>query len=310
MRALHFYFASVLRLTCLIYGERLWRILLGKLKILFSDIKIQHTVFALPFAVMSAFLAAEGLPEWMTLLWILVAMFGARNAAMAFNRIADARFDKLNPRTSNRALPSGDMSVGQYWIFLTTCSVVFVFAAYMLNRLAFFLSPVALIIVFGYSLAKRFTSLAHLWLGVAISIAPVGAWVAVREEISIASLVLGAVVVFWLVGFDIIYSCMDMESDRKNNLHSVPQKFGIAGALRLAFFAHCIMVVFLLTLLYLPILGVSYLSGVVLVAGLLGYEHSLVRPDDLSKVNMAFFNVNGIISVLLMTLVIVDCMWV
>ncbi len=282
----------------------------NKLKILFSDIKIQHTVFALPFAVMSAFLAAEGLPEWMTLLWILVAMFGARNAAMAFNRIADARFDKMNPRTKDRALPSGDVSAGQYWVFLAVSSVLFVFAAYMLNRLAFFLSPVALVIVFGYSFAKRFTSFAHLWLGVAISIAPVGAWVAVREEISIASLVLGAAVVFWLVGFDIIYSCIDMESDRKNNLYSIPQKFGIAWALRLAFSAHCIMVVFLLALLYVPILGVLYLAGVVLVAGLLWYEHSLVRPSDLSKVNTAFFNVNGIISILLMSLVIVDCMWV
>ena len=282
----------------------------GKLKIIFSDIKIQHTVFALPFAIMSAFIAAEGSPECEALLWILVAMFGARNAAMAFNRMADMQIDRLNPRTRNRALPSGKVTFRQYWVFLVASTALFVFAAYMLNRLAFYLSQVALVIVFGYSFAKRFTPYSHLWLGLAISIAPVGAWVAVREEISLVSLVLGAAVGFWLVGFDIIYSCMDMESDRKNNLHSVPQKFGIAGALRLAFFAHCIMVVFLLTLLYLPILGVSYLSGVVLVAGLLGYEHSLVRPDDLSKVNMAFFNVNGIISVLLMTLVIVDCMWV
>ncbi|KMP10957.1 prenyltransferase, partial [Candidatus Nitromaritima sp. SCGC AAA799-A02] len=197
-----------------------------------------------------------------------------------------------------------------YWVFLAGSAILFVVAAFMLNRLAFYLSPVALVIVFGYSFAKRFTSLSHLWLGVAISIAPVGAWVAVREEISLVSLVLGAAVVFWLAGFDIIYSCMDMESDLKNRLHSIPQKFGVERALKLAFLSHCFMIVFLLTLLLVPVLGGLYLGGVVLVAGLLYYEHSLVRPDDLSKVNIAFFNVNGMISVLLMVLVVADCVWV
>ena len=282
---------------------------LQKIKIIFFDIKIQHTVFALPFAVMSAFLAAEGFPKWRTLLWILVAMFSARNGAMAFNRVADEKLDGLNPRTRNRALPSGEVDVGLYWVFLIVSSVVFVFAAFMLNRLAFFLSPVALGIVFGYSFAKRFTSLSHLWLGIAISIAPIGAWVAVREEISLESLVLGTAVMFWLIGFDIIYSCMDVESDQKNNLYSIPQKYGIARALKLAFFAHCIMVVFLVSLMFLPILGGLYLMGVLSVAILLFYEHSLVSPDDLSNVNTAFFKVNGIISVLLTFIVIVDCVW-
>ena len=284
--------------------------LLEKFKVIFFDIKIQHTVFALPFAVISAFLAAEGLPEWGTSLWILIAMFCARNGAMAFNRIVDAKLDKLNPRTRERALPSGKVNVETYWIFFAIFSIMFIFAAFMLNRLAFFLSPVALGIIFGYSFAKRFTSLSHLWLGIAISIAPVGAWVAVREEISLESLVLGAAVVFWLVGFDIIYSCMDVESDQQNSLHSIPQRYGIEGALKLAFLAHCIMLVFLVVLFYLPILGWLYLLGVLLVAGLLFYEHWLVRPDDLSHANIAFFNVNGIISVLLMSLVRVDCMWI
>jgi len=179
----------------------------------------------------------------------------------------------------------------------------------MLNSLAFALSPVALVIVFGYSFAKRFTALSHLWLGVAISIAPVGAWVAVREEISIESLVLGAAVVFWLVGFDIIYSCMDVDSDRSNNLHSIPQKFGVRTALRLAFSSHCMMILFLIFLLFIPALGWVYFFGVILTAGLLFYEHSLVREDDLLLVNVAFFNINGIISVLLMLFVIVDCTW-
>ncbi|MCH2389809.1 MAG: putative 4-hydroxybenzoate polyprenyltransferase [Nitrospinales bacterium] len=282
---------------------------LKNIKIIFTDIKIAHTVFALPFAVMSAFLAAEGMPGLGKLIWILIAMFGARNGAMAFNRIVDSKLDRLNPRTKDRALPARKSTAKQYWVFLILSSFVFLFSAYMLNSLAFALSPVALVIVFGYSFAKRFTSLSHLWLGVAISIAPVGAWVAVREEISIESLVLGTAVVFWLVGFDIIYSCMDVDSDRSNNLHSIPQKFGVRTALRLAFSSHCMMILFLILLLFIPALGWVYFFGVILTAGLLFYEHSLVREDDLSLVNVAFFNINGIISVLLMLFVIVDCTW-
>ena len=282
---------------------------LKNIKIIFTDIKIAHTVFALPFAVMSTFLAAEGMPSLGKLIWILIAMFGARNGAMAFNRIVDSKLDRLNPRTKDRALPARKATAKQYWVFLILSSFVFLFSAYMLNSLAFALSPVALGIIFGYSFAKRFTSLSHLWLGVAISIAPVGAWVAVREEISIESLVLGTAVVFWLVGFDIIYSCMDVDSDRSNNLHSIPQKFGVRTALRLAFSSHCMMILFLILLLFIPALGWVYFFGVILTAGLLFYEHSLVRENDLSLVNVAFFNINGIISVLLMFFVIVDCTW-
>ena len=282
-----------------------------KLAIIFSDIKIQHTVFALPFAVMSAFLSAGGLPETEKLLWIIVCMVGARSAAMAFNRIVDARFDKENPRTQDRALPSGKINVGNYAVFLVASSALFIFSAWMLNSLAFYLSPVALAIVFFYSLTKRFTAFSHFWLGLAISIAPVGAWVAIREEISFTSLLLGAAVVFWLIGFDILYSCMDIEADRINRLHSIPERFGVETALKMALASHAVMVVFLLVLLEPTVLlGWVYLAGVVLVAGLLVYEHSLIKKDDLSKVNMAFFNVNGIISVGLMIFVIVDCVWV
>ena len=282
-----------------------------KLAIIFSDIKIQHTVFALPFAVMSAFLAAGGMPEIEKLLWIIVCMLGARSAAMAFNRIVDARFDKENPRTRDRALPSGKINVGNYAVFLVASSALFIFSAWMLNSLAFYLSPVALVIVFFYSLTKRFTAFSHFWLGLAISIAPVGAWVAIREEISFTSLLLGAVVVLWLIGFDILYSCMDIEADRINRLHSIPQRLGIETALKMALASHAVMVVFLLVLLEPTVLlGWVYLAGVVLVAGLLVYEHSLIKKDDLSKVNMAFFNVNGIISIGLMIFVIVDCVWV
>ena len=282
-----------------------------KLAIIFSDIKIQHTVFALPFAVRSAFLAAEGFPETEKLVWIIVCMVGARSAAMAFNRIVDARFDKENPRTQDRALPSGKINVGNYAVFLVASSALFVFSAWMLNSLAFYLSPVALAIVFFYSLTKRFTAFSHFWLGLAISIAPVGAWVAIREEISFTSLLLGAAVIFWLIGFDILYACMDIEADRANRLHSIPERFGIETALKMAFASHAVMVVFLLALLEPTVLlGWVYLAGVALVAGLLVYEHSLIKKDDLSKVNMAFFNVNGIISIGLMAFVIVDCVWV
>ena len=283
---------------------------LPKLTVIFSDIKIQHTVFALPFAIMSAFLAAEGMPELATLFWIVVAMFGARSSAMAFNRIVDARFDRENPRTRNRALPMGKVRIEHYAVFLAASSILFIFAAGMLNRLALWLSPVALAIVFFYSLTKRFTAYSHVYLGFALAVAPVGAWVAVREEISLVSLVLAAAVVFWLVGFDIIYSCLDVEADKRSRLHSLPQRFGIERALRMAFFSHALMIVFLLGLTITPILGTVYLAGVVLVAGLLWFEHSLISSRDLSKVNIAFFNVNGGISLLLMVLVIVDCVWV
>jgi len=283
----------------------------NKLAVIFSDIKIQHTVFALPFAVMSAFLAAGGMPEAEKLFWIVICMVGARSAAMAFNRIVDAGFDAKNPRTRERALPSGQVSVGSYWAFLIASSALFVFSAWMLNPLAFYLSPLALVIVFFYSLTKRFTAFSHFWLGLAIAIAPVGAWVAIREEISFTSLLLGAAVVFWLIGFDILYSCMDVEADRVNRLHSIPKRFGVETALRMALASHALMVVFLLVLLEPTVLlGPVYLTGVALVAGLLVYEHSLVKKDDLSKVNMAFFNVNGIISIGLMVFVIVDCIWV
>jgi 4-hydroxybenzoate polyprenyltransferase len=285
--------------------------LLSKLVIILSDIKVQHTVFALPFAVMSAFLAAGGMPETQKLVWIVVCMVGARSAAMAFNRIMDARFDKANSRTANRALPAGQVDVQSYWFFLIASSLLFIFSAWMLNPLAFYLSPIALVIVFFYSLTKRFTMFCHFWLGLAISVAPVGAWVAIREEISLLSLLLGAAVVFWLIGFDILYACMDVEADRANHLNSIPQRLGVEMALKLAWASHALMVVFLLVLCGLSVL-LGWLAGVgvALVAGLLVYEHSLVNKDDLSKVNMAFFNVNGVISIGLMAIVIVDCVWV
>jgi len=296
----------ILFLDRISFSVNIW----NSLKIIFADIKIHHTVFALPFAVMSAFLAAGGWPNGMVLFWIVVAMFGARNAAMAFNRLMDARFDGLNPRTLGRAIPAGKVSPVVYWFFLFVSSGLLVFASYMLNPLAFYLSPVALILVFFYSLTKRFTSYSHFWLGLAISAAPVGAWVAVRQEISLTSLLLGAAVVFWLAGFDVIYSCQDAVSDEKNDLYSIPRRFGVGQALKLAGIFHAIMIVFLLALWREPLLDWLYLVGVAGAALLLCYEHSLVKADDLSKVNVAFFNVNGCLSVILMILVITDCVWI
>lgn len=284
--------------------------MLAKLSAIFADIKIQHTVFALPFAVMSAFIAARGLPDTEKMVWIVVCMVGARSAAMAFNRIVDAKFDVENPRTQGRALPSGRVDMKSYSLFLIVSSAIFIFAAGRLNQLALYLSPLALIIVFFYSLTKRFTAYSHFWLGLAISVAPVGAWVAIREEISFVSLLLGATVVFWLVGFDILYSCMDVEFDRRSGLKSIPQKYGVANALRISFASHGLMIIFLFVLLqFVGELGFLYSAGVVIVAGLLMYEHSLMRPDDLSKINVAFFNMNGIISIGLMIFVIADCVW-
>ena len=283
----------------------------AKLSVIFADIKIQHTIFALPFAIMSAFIAAKGFPQAEKIIWIVVCMVGARSAAMAFNRVLDARFDAKNPRTQDRALPAGRVDIRSYWLFLIVSSAIFIFAANMLNSLAFYLSPVALLIVFFYSFTKRFTAYSHFWLGLAIAISPVGAWVAIREEISFSSLILGAAVIFWLVGFDILYSCMDVEFDRSSGLKSIPQKFGIENALRIAFASHGMMVLFLLgLLLFVGQLGVLYSIGVVVVAILLFYEHSLVRSDDLSRINIAFFNINGIISLGLMVFVIIDCVWI
>ena len=281
-----------------------------KIKILFEDVKFSHTIFALPFAFMSAFIASEGFPSTNKIIWILLAMVGARSAAMACNRIVDAKYDAMNPRTKNRALPSKKISQKHYLFFLISSIVLFVFSAYHLNHLAFLLSPVALGIVFFYSWTKRFTVYSHFFLGLALSLAPVGAWVAIKEEITITPLILGAAVIFWLAGFDIIYACQDIKFDKEAGLFSFPETFGIEKALKLSSLFHLIMVTFLMLLLMSKQLGWVYLSGIIIVSGLLMYEHSLVRHDDLSKVNVAFFNVNAQISILLMLLTMIDCTFV
>lgn len=283
--------------------------MLKRFKIILEDIKIQHTVFALPFALMSAFIASNGVPPSQKLLWILLAMVGARSSAMSFNRIADVDYDRENPRTKERALPKGRIRKSHYIIFLLISAILFVYSCMMLNRLALILSPVALLIVCFYSYTKRFTIFSHFFLGLSLSLAPIGAWVAIREEISIVSIVLGLAVIFWLAGLDIIYSCQDIEFDKSHGLFSFPAKMGIRMALRLSASFHFIMTLLLFSLIFLGNLGLFFIIGVVLIAGLLLYEHSIVRPDDLSRVNVAFFNVNGIISIGLMLMTILDIIY-
>ncbi|MBU2590941.1 MAG: putative 4-hydroxybenzoate polyprenyltransferase [Nitrospinae bacterium] len=276
-------------------------------KILFEDIKIQHTVFALPFAFMAAFMAAEGVPPLSVIIWILGAMAGGRSGAMVFNRMVDMKFDRENPRTTGRALPSGRAAMGEYIFFLLLAVLLFEFSCYMLNPLTLKLSPIALLIIFGYSLTKRFTPYSHFFLGLALGIVPVGAWVAVREEISAKSVILMLAIIFWLAGLDIIYSCQDVDFDKRAGLFSFPASYGIERSLRLSSIFHIVMLLFLLSLYFLyNLFGGIYLAGLFLVTSLLTYEHSIVRPDDLSRVNVAFFKVNGLVSILISLAAIAD----
>jgi 4-hydroxybenzoate polyprenyltransferase len=269
-------------------------------------IKFPHTVFALPFAIMSAFLAAGGLPTGRQIFWIVMCMVGARSAAMSFNRIVDARYDAMNPRTAQREIPTGKLTIGQTAAFMAAMAALFLFSAYQLNRLAFMLSPVALAIILGYSYTKRFTDYSHFVLGLSLAIAPVGAWIAVREEFHIVPILLGLAVLLWTAGFDIIYACQDIEFDKRVGLYSLPKRLGTARALALAALLHCGMIVILMVVFLTAHLGTIFLAGIALVSLLLLYEHSIVKPHDLSRVNAAFFNVNGMVSLLLMALTIVD----
>jgi 4-hydroxybenzoate polyprenyltransferase len=274
-----------------------------RLRLTLEMIKFEHSVFALPFALTGALLAFReggygGGEIGSRLLWIVVAMVGARSAAMAFNRLVDAKIDARNPRTRMRHLPAGLLGKGFTLAFVAGTSAVFFFAAAELNRLCLLLSPVALAIIFFYSFTKRFTSFSHLVLGFSLGIAPAAAWIAVRGSLDPRILWLTAAVTFWTAGFDVIYSCQDYEFDAGESLFSIPKVVGIARALRIAQVLHVLMVACLLALVYTLHLGVLALAGVVAVTALLLYEHSIVKPNDLSRVNAAFFTLNGYVSVL------------
>jgi 4-hydroxybenzoate polyprenyltransferase len=279
------------------------------LRVTLEMIKWEHSIFALPFALCGAMLAAGGWPSARSLLWIVVAMVAARSAAMAFNRLADVSIDAANPRTQTRALPAGQLSSAFVTSFVTVSAAVFVLASFELNHLAFMLSPVALVIVLLYSYTKRFTRWSHLVLGFALGIAPAAAWIAVRGALDTRILLLTAAVTFWVAGFDVLYSCQDFEHDSHTGLHSVPRHFGIAGAFWIARGFHLLMIGLLVALLLSFGLGKVATVGVVVVTILLAYEHSLVAPDDLTRLNAAFFTMNGVISAVFFFFLAGDILW-
>jgi 4-hydroxybenzoate polyprenyltransferase len=277
--------------------------LVEKIRSYASLVRFSHTVFALPFAFASLVLAWPNHPITLrTVLWILVAMVGARTAAMGFNRLADRKLDALNPRTQGWELPKGTVKTWEAGLLTIVASLIFVFGAYQLNWTCFVLSPAALAVIFFYSLTKRFTWASHLFLGVALSLAPIGAWLAVAgwpidlQELVIP-LCLGLAVIFWLAGFDIIYSLQDREFDRAHGLHSIPVRFGVARALRLSTFFHVCTVVFLILVGITADLRIIYWIGCLAVSLILMWEHRIVRPNDLSRINRAFFDFNAYVSI-------------
>src|SRR5579864_8455022 len=279
----------------------------SRIRTVLEMIKFEHSIFALPFALTAALLAARTVhansggpawPTWQQIAWIVVAMVGARSFAMTINRIADLRYDAANPRTQNRALVTGALTVPFAWAFTFLSAALLVVAAWRLNRLALELSPVALAVLFFYSYTKRFTSWSHLVLGFCLGISPAAAWIAITGTLDWRMLILCAAVTLWVGGFDVLYGCQDVEFDRRAGLHSIPKRFGIARALLMARGMHVVMVALLAWLAASFALPWPAWAGIAVVAALLAYEHSLVKPDDLSRMNAAFFAVNGYISLL------------
>ncbi len=268
-------------------------------------VKFSHSVFALPFALSGAALAAaEHGISVEQVIWIAVAMIGARNAAMGFNRLVDSGLDARNPRTRSRELPSGKLSRGAVWIFTGALTALFVFACFKLGSACLILSPVALAIIFGYSYTKRFTWASHLVLGLALAIAPVGGWVAVTGRFSVVAWLLGAAVLLWVAGFDVVYACQDREFDREHGLFSIPARFGIGRSLTTARLLHLGALLLLGAVGWIAGLHPIYWVGWSIIAGILIWEHRLVRADDLSKLGVAFFNMNGVISVIYLATVL------
>lgn len=283
--------------------------LLGKIVVFLEMIKFSHTVFALPFALTGAVLAAEGLPDGRTLFWIMVAMVGARTGAMGVNRLADRHYDALNPRTQGRALPRGIIRPWTVWGFVLAAFALLVFAAGQLNRLCLFLSPVAIVAVVGYSYTKRFTTWSHGILGLSLSLAPIGAWIAVAGEISSPALLLGGAVILWVSGFDILYSLADIDFDRGQQLYSLPAQLGERPARAISLALHLLVLPCLILLGTQVGLGPLYYVGVAVVAGLLAFEHVTVHRHGLARLDLAFFNVNGLVSVSLFSFTLLDLLF-
>lgn len=270
-----------------------------RIKVFLEMIKFSHTLFALPFAFTGALLAARGLPSAGQILWILLAMVGARTAAMGLNRLIDAEIDARNPRTASRAIPAGQLSKGTVALFILVSLLLLLYAAWRLNPLCLQLSPLAIFFLLLYSYCKRFTALAHLVLGVCLAAAPVGAWIAIRGDVTLAPVLLGAAVMFWVAGFDILYALQDLEFDRQAGLHSIPVKLGVTGSLWLARIFSLLMVVLLIWLWLAASLGIPFLCGIIAVTLLLVYEHWLLKDGDLAKLDLAFFTMNGYVSIII-----------
>lgn len=273
--------------------------MLVKIKILLEMIKFKHTVFALPFALMGAFLSGRGAPDLLVFFWVILAMAGARTCAMGFNRIADRKFDAANPRTTNRALPAGEVTLAESWFMVILSGVLFFIACFMLNPLALLLAPFALSLTLLYSLTKRFTSLCHIVLGVALAFSPLGGWVAVSGSFSGYPWILSLGVLFWVAGFDMVYACLDADFDRRAGLFSMPARFGRNRAFRLAVFFHVLAFCFFAGTGYVSNLNIFYYIGILLTGTALFYQHIVVNPKDLSRIQLSFFSLNGFISLAL-----------
>ncbi|MBZ4653005.1 MAG: 4-hydroxybenzoate polyprenyltransferase [Peptococcaceae bacterium] len=278
----------------------------NKAKTFAELVKFEHTIFALPFAYMGALLAKKALPTWLQFIWITLAMVGARSAAMGLNRVIDRYIDKENPRTANRHLPRGLISVWEVMVFVVLSFLLLIYATYRLSPRHLIYLPVIILILTGYSYTKRFTWLCHLVLGIAIGFAPMGGWIGVTQSMQLETFILGLVVAFWIAGFDIIYATQDLEFDRQYGLYSMPVTFGLKKALFVAKLFHVVVVLLLVSLYSLLDLGWWYLAGVFVTNLLLHYEHSIISPQDLSRVNVAFFNINGLISIQLLVFTLLD----
>ncbi len=283
--------------------------MLARLRLLLELIRFSHTIFALPFALLSAVLAWRGHEvRWQELVGILLCMLFARSAAMAFNRLVDRDIDAQNPRTQSRHLPAGLISVRAVFLFTLLTSLAFITSTllFLPNRWPLYLSVPVLLFLLGYSYAKRFTIWCHYWLSAALMLSPIAAWIAIRGSLSIEPLLLGAVVFFWVGGFDIIYACQDVKFDQETRLSSIPSRWGIKKALRFAMLSHFMTIICLFSLWYVAALGIPFLLAIFAVSGLLVYEHLLVNPEDLGRVNLAFFHVNALISIGLFFVGLID----
>lgn len=272
----------------------------------FKMIKLEHSLFALPFAFTGMIIGAKGIPEINIILWVIVAMVGARSAAMGLNRLIDANIDGKNPRTENRSIPKGLISKKQTFLYIILSLIIYFIATYMINSLAFMLSPIPVLVFILYSYTKRFTNMCHIVLGVALGLAPIGAWVAATGELPLPAFILGIGVLFWVAGFDILYAIQDIDFDRSQGLYSIPALMGISGALITARVLHIIAFILFFILKFMVGLGTIYLAGILISGAFLAYEHSLVSKNDLSKLNVAFFNINAYISIIIFVFTLVD----